>query len=289
MSKLTIGTVAAGAVLASAAALTVVVGLNSGSDNGKAARDIALEAGATTAASTNADPTGGAGSDVSDPGKANQAPGQAQAASQPKAAAAPRAVKPIRSVRLTLPTIATKVGANVTGTITVVDTAGKVVTPAEGVAVALQQLRGKSYVTISDGVTEADGQFGVSFTSKVNTTWRAQALIAGKKVYTPTVVTKASASATWAARPDMDVTRGVPSKYAFRVGSETAAVGHLEIANSKTPTKWIALKNVSVPASDVITQSQSFPTAGTWLLRGATAGTTVNAPGYTTVLEITVR
>jgi hypothetical protein len=285
MSKLTIGTVAAGAVLASAAALTVVVGLNSGSDNGKAAHDIALEAGATTAASSNVDPTGSAGNTGSDPGQANQA---GQAASQPRAAAAPKPVKPVRSVRLTLPTIASKVGANVTGSIAVVDTAGKVVTPAEGVEVSLQQLRGKAYVTISDGVTEADGQFGVAFTSKVNTTWRASATIAGKKVYTPKVVTKASALATWAARPDMDVTHGVASTYAFRVGSETAAIGHLEIANSKTPTKWIALKNVSVPASDVISQSQSFPTAGTWLLRGATAANAVNVAGYTTVLEITV-
>jgi hypothetical protein len=285
MSKLTIGTVAAGAVLASAAALTVVVGLNSGSDNGKAAHDIALEAGAPTAVSTSADPTGGAGSSGSDPGQANQA-GQA-AASRPQTAAVP-VVKPIRSVRLTFPTIASKVGANVTGSIAVVDTAGKVLTPAEGVEVSLQQLRGKEFVTVSDGVTEADGQFGVAFTSKVNSTWRGSAMISGRKVYTPRVVTKASASATWAARPDMDVTHGVASTYAFRVGSESAAVGHLEIANSKTPTKWIALKNVSVPATDVISQSQSFPTAGTWLLRGATSGNAVNVAGYTTVLEVTV-
>jgi hypothetical protein len=47
MPKLTIGTVAAGAVLASAAALTIVVGLNSGSDDGKAAQDVAAATGTT--------------------------------------------------------------------------------------------------------------------------------------------------------------------------------------------------------------------------------------------------
>ena len=285
MSKFTIGTVAAGAALASVAALVVftAVGNDNENTNGKTASDVALQAEATIAVS---DPA------VADNPGSESAVQPGQAATQPKAATTKTvpAVKPVRSVKLTFPTDASKVGANVTGSIRVVDTAGKVVTPAEGAAVALQQLRGKVYVTIADGVTTDAGDFPVSFTSKVNATWRAELTpTSGKKLYSASVSTKASASATWAARPDMDVTHGVAMSYAFRVNSETATTGHLEIANSKTPTKWIPLKAVAVPATEVVTQLQKFPSAGTWLLRGASASTATNAPGYTTTLTVTVR
>jgi len=281
MSKLTIGLVAAGAALASAAALSSLAG------SGSATHDVALNTGAAVA------PPGSATVSGALTGSKDQAAAlkRATAVNTTKAQATTAVpVKAIRSVSLQLPTVPSKVGANVMGTIQVVDTAGKVVTPVSGAAVALQQKRGTAFITISDGRTDASGLFAVSFMSTANTTWRAELTpVTGPKVYSNTVTTLASASVTWAARPDMDLAPGATSTYAFRVKTEVAATAHLEMANSKTPTNWVALKSVVVPPTGVVSQVQKFPTAGTWLLRGATAANATNAPGYTTALTITVR
>jgi hypothetical protein len=287
MSKLTAGLVA-GAVLTCAATLSVLA------VNGNAAHDTNLNAGATGAPASSAsiDSSAVAGKKAA---QLVSATTNVKAATMKQAVA----VKPVRSVTLALPTTATDVGSNVTGWILVVDTAGKSVTPVEGAAVALQQKRGKVYVTLSDGLTDSNGQFPVAFTSKVNTTWRAELTPAtGAKKDSKTVVTTASASVNWAARPNMDVVHGKATSYAFRVNTQasvTAAtavvvpvMAHLEIANIKTPTKWIAVKNVVVPYSGVVAQSAQFPTAGTWLLRGASAPNANNAAGYTTALTIDV-
>jgi hypothetical protein len=289
MSKLTIGLVAGGAALATAAALSVFAGNGAVS----AGHDSAQGTGAAVVPSISSALRGGAVSDDTAVDSLS-ASGDAQRVTQ----ASVRVVKPVRSVVLVLPKLPTEVGANVTGSISVVDTAGKVVTPVEGAAVAFQQKRGTKYVTLSDGLTDANGQFGVAFTSKVNYTWRAELSASTGKKYSRTVVSIASASVNWAARPDMDVTHGVATSYAFRINSTVPVSGtaakpavakaNLQIASSKTPTKWVSLKAVSVPTTGVVSQSQKFPSAGTWFLRGATAANATNGAGYTSTLTIKV-
>jgi len=284
MSKLTIGTVAAGVMAASTIAVSLVAGLGNGGESHDAART------ATTGTETIASETLG--------GSAGETAGKMASGSAAKAAAQQKAVgtvkasevKAVRSVKLQLPTAATNVNTNVTGLIIVADTAAKVSTPVEGAAVALQQLRDKVYVTVADGLTDESGFFPVAFMSKTNAKWRAELTsTTGKKTYSAVVATKASALVTWASRPDMDLVHGESATYSFRVNTETpSAAGHLEMANSKTPTKWVPLKDIPVSATGVVVQQQKFPTAGTWLLRGATAGNSTNAPGYTTSLSITV-
>ena len=195
----------------------------------------------------------------------------------------------MRSIKLTLPKNAVSIGQNVTGQIAVVDTIGKDTAPVPGATVALQQMRGKSYVTMADGETDANGQFAVSFMSKTNATWRAVLKPAsGKEMYTPVVTTKASAMVSWAARPDMEVKANTSTVYAFRVTSGASTNGNLEYALASAPTKWTVVKATSVPANDIIRQAVKFPKAGTYLLRGASAATATTAPGYTTSLEIEV-
>lgn len=282
MSKLTIGLAAAGATLASAAALSVFVG------SGNATHDATLTAGAAGASTSSAARGGAAAAGGSiAPDVVNIA--SATTASKTVLKAPLKEVKPVRSVNLQLPTEASKVGSNVTGSIQVLDTAGKLVTPVEGAVVALQQKRGAVFVTLSDGLTDPSGLFPVSFTSTANSTWRAQlTLPTGAKLYSAIKSSIASASVTWASRPDMDLPHGVASTYSFRVNSTSTATGHLEIANSLTPTKWVALKGVAVSATGVITQDETFPSAGTWLLRGATAATATNGAGYTTSITVKV-
>ena len=287
MSKLSIGMVAAGAVLASAVAVSVVA---ANSDSDTSGHDVALPTSVSAEVGSGAD-----GTDVGGAGKAQAvtdtaARAAAKAAAQKQAGMKASTVKPVRAIKLQLPTTATNVGTNVTGMIVVTDTAAKVVSPAVGANVAFQQLRGKTYVTVADGQTDESGFYPVAFTSKTNSSWRAVLTSdTGKKTYSPVVATKASAQVTWASRPDMDVTKGKANSYSFRINSETpVATGHLEIANSKTPNKWVALKNVPVSGAGVVVQSQKFPTAGTWLLRGATAGNATNAAGYTTTLTVEV-
>jgi hypothetical protein len=282
MSKLTVGMVAAGAVLASAAAFTLIAGFGGGGGNDDSSTGVALptaSAGAPARTATSGDPAA--------PGN-GAGPAAARATSSKVKAQA--AVKPVRSVALTLPTAPVDVSSNVTGQILVVDTAGKTVTPVEGAPVALQQMRGKSYQTIADGVTDDTGAFPVAFMSKTNNTWRAELTLAnGKKVYSKSVATKASALVRWASRPDLEVAKDVATPYSFRIGPVDGGSGHLEIANAKTPNKWTPLKGVSVPsAGGVVTQSQKFPSTGTWLLRGAAGATATTAPGYTTVLTVEV-
>jgi hypothetical protein len=290
MSKFTIGTVAAGVMLASAIAVSVAAGLGNGDESHDTAPQAKTGIGTITSETFGGSAGEASAQTASD--KAATAAKAAQAAAQQKAAGKVKAsaAKAVRSVKLQLPITATNVGANVTGLIIVADTAAKVSTPVEAAAVALQQLRGKEYVTVSDGLTDESGFFHVAFTSKTNGKWRAELTSStGKKTYSAPVVTKASALVTWASRPDMDLVHGEAATYSFRVNTETpSATGHLEIANSKTPTKWVPLKNIPVSATGVVVQEQKFPTAGTWLLRGATAGNSTNAPGYTTSLTITV-
>jgi hypothetical protein len=279
MSKRTLGLMA-GAVLAVGASLSLVVALGVGSSP---AQSGALAAGAS-AQPTNSAVIGGAEIGGKDGGQLAKAAATTKTSGVVKA----KAVKKVRSISLTLPATA-NVGANVTGSILVIDTAGDVVTPIEGAAVALQQKRGAVFVTIADGVTDETGSFPVAFTSKVTSSWRAQLTpVTGAKLYSATKTTAASATVTWASRPDMDVVHGVAASYSFRVSPIPGSVGHLEIANSKTPTKWIPLKGVVVPSTGVLAQSETFPTAGTWLLRGSTAATATHGVGYTSVLTITV-
>lgn len=201
----------------------------------------------------------------------------------------PRVLKVTRVVRLVLPTTG-KVGHTVTGYIQVVDSNTTIESPVPGVEVALQKKVAGStkFTDAAQDVTDAGGQVNVSFTITANTTWRAVLKPAtGKVLYSTTVVTKATPQLTWAARPDMDVTAKAHSTYAFRV-APIAGKGHLEIASSKTPTKWVAAKDVVIAPSGVVTQYVVFPTAGTWFVRGATAGTAATSAGYTTVLTVTV-
>ncbi len=287
MSKRTIGMVAAGAALASAAALSIAVTTGHNS----AEHTVALTASSAPAAGSAATGTDGPDSvQLVNSTSAAQAAGGASAKTSGGVSA--QAVKPkaVRSITLSFPTLANKVGANVTGSILVVDTTGKIRSAVEGAAVALQQKRGKVFVTVSDGVTDDSGQLVVSFANTVNTTWRAQLTpVTGAKTYSRNVITIASASVTWAARPDMAVTHGVATSYSFRVDPAVKALGHLEIANSATPTKWTAVKNVAAAAdTGVVVTSVTFPKAGTWLLRGASAVTATNGVGYTTALTVTV-
>jgi hypothetical protein len=287
MSKRTTGMVAAGAALASAAALALVVGVGHGSDN--AQHNVALTSGSAAAGAAAVDGQAKVDADALRSAKGSRSV-NADARAALKAASTAAVAKPVRSVTLTLPTAAAKVGTNVTGSITVLDTLGKTTAPVANAAVAFQQKRGKVFVTVSDGVTDDSGLYSVSFTSAVNTTWRAQLTpTTGAKKYSKNVVTTASASVTWASRPALEVEHGAATSYSFRVDPVNNTSAHLEIASSATPTKWIALKNVLVPATTgVLAQSETFPKAGTWLLRGATAANATNGSGYTTALTVTV-
>ena len=201
----------------------------------------------------------------------------------------PRVLKITRIVKLTLPT-ASKVGANVTGFIQVLDSNTVVTSPVAGVEVALQKKTAgaKAYVDVADDLTDANGQVTVSFTARANTTWRAVLKPAtGAPLYSTTVLTTASAQLTWASRPDVDVVHGAKAQYSFRITPVTAPTAHLEYASSTTPTKWTLAKSLPVPPNGVVTQSIVFPFAGTWLVRGATASTPANAAGYTTTLTVT--
>jgi hypothetical protein len=203
----------------------------------------------------------------------------------------PRVLTVVRSVKLSLPATG-KVGANVSGSIQVTDSNGVVASPVPGVEVALQQKAAgqAAWVDVLDDVTNADGQVKVSFTSRANTTWRAVSRPAtGAALYSTTVITTSTAVATWAARPDTDVTHGTAAPYSFRISPVTAGTAHLEIAKSSAPTKWTPGQNVVIPSSGVVTRSVVFPSAGSWLVRGATTATASNAAGYTTLLAVTVR
>jgi hypothetical protein len=292
MSKSTIGMIAAGATLATAAALAVFAGGDDGGHTGTT--------GSVRIAGATISPSGTAGS----AGPASSASGaaaargvaaaqessrsaQAGTKAQPKTAA--KASRAVRSVVLRLPADATKAGSNVNGLIQVLDTTGAAVSPGAGAEVALQQKRDKQFVTVYSGTTNDNGQFAVSFTNRSNATWRAELTLAsGATLHSASVNTQASASVSWAARPEMDVVHGAATSYSFRVSSDTTGPAHLEIANTKTPTKWVAVSGVSVPATGVVTQSVSFPKAGTWLLRGVKSKNATNGVGYTTELNISV-
>jgi hypothetical protein len=266
MSKRTIGLVAASAALASAAALSLLVT----SGNGTSGHSIALSAGAAPAGAVTAGQAKIDADALQSVKDANTAKAAGNGPRQVSAATA----KPVRSVTLALPVAAAKVGSNVTGAIRVLDTTGKTVAPVANAAVAFQQKRGKDFVTIADGVTDESGLFAVAFTSTVNFTWRAQLTPAtGAKLYSKNVVSIASAGS---------------ASYSFRVDPVNKTSAHLEIANSATPTKWVALKNILVPETGVVVQTATFPKPGTWLLRGASVSNVTNGAGYTTSLTIIV-
>ena len=253
MSKRTIGLVAAGAALASAAALSVAVttGHNSAEHDAALTSSSAPAGGSAGTDGTAGDPvqlvnsTSGGQAPAGSPAVSGRTSGGVSAQ-----VAAPKAVG---SVTLSFPTLANKVGANVVGSILVVDTAGKTRTAVEGAAVAFQQKRGNAFVTVADGVTDDSGQMAVSFTSAVNTTWRAQLTpVTGAKKYSRNVVTIASASVTWAARPDLEVTHGVATSYSFRVDPAAHAPGPLEIAHRAPPPKWTAVKHVAAAGRQLV-------------------------------------
>jgi hypothetical protein len=267
-------------VLTSAAALSVLA--VSGNGTGTGTNTAGHERTVTASATPNRGP-------VAPGSAAATGDGRGVAAAGTAAGSKPKTVTTVRTVVLRLPTTATKVGANVTGMIEIDDVVGTSSTPIPGAAVALQQKRGLAFVTVADGVTDETGQFAVAFTNRVNCTWRAQLTSdAGAKKYSPLVSTIAAATVTWASRPDMDVVHGVASSYSFRVSPVGVVKAHLEIANSKTPNKWIPLVSVVVPGTGLVVQSEQFPTAGTWFLRGATSATTTNGSGYTTALTVVV-
>lgn len=266
VSKITWG-VMAGLALATAAAVPLAT---SGSDT--PAPQATVNAAATVA------PTAGA---------VKAAATTAKVAPKPVVTTA-KVVKKVRTIKLSIPADA-KVGSNVTGFIQVTDTAGTIYTPVPNVAVALQQKRGLGYIDVADGLTDETGRFAVSFTSRANTTWRAVLKpTTGAKVYSTSVVSTASAQVTWAARPVMTAVHGKAVSYGFRVSPATGMSGQLQIANTAKPGKWILVKSVPIPAAGVLTQKVVFPTAGTWLVRGASVGNATNAAGYTTALTVAV-
>ncbi|HEY6795754.1 MAG TPA: hypothetical protein VI248_13830 [Kineosporiaceae bacterium] len=267
MSKLTLGVLAGIAIAAAVPALAVT-----------GSADIVLNAGAATTppASSTAARTSASGTVA------------AKTVTSTSTKPLVRTVRAVRSVRLVIPTATNKVGTNVTGYIQVVDTAGSVVTPVTGVEVGLQQLRGKTYVEIADGTTDTGGTYPIAFTSATNMSLRAVLKPTnGKPVYSAAVPTLAASHVTWAARPTMETTAKTSVSYSFRVDPESGSAV-LQIANSRTPTKWTSTKAVAVPTTGVVNASVTFPSAGTWVLRGASVASKTNAAGYTSTLTVTV-
>jgi len=269
MSKFTVGLLA-GVALASVTAVSLGVTSAGGP---AAAHDTTLNLAAPAAGDTGAE-------------RADRVVAKAATTTAP---AVVRYAKIVRQVRLSLPASG-KVGTNVAGFIQVVDSNGTVTSPVTGARVFLQEKRAGSsaFANVTDDVTDADGSVPVSFLSQANASWRAAFKPAtGALVYSATVVTTATVQLNWSARPDLDVVHGVATSYAFRISPMIPSTAHLEMASSSAPTKWIPVKGVAVPPSGVVTQSVTFPTAGTWLVRGAASGRTT-ATGYTTTLTVTV-
>jgi hypothetical protein len=193
----------------------------------------------------------------------------------------------VRSVTLNLPKSG-RVGTSVSGSIQVFDKTGSVSRPVSGVEVSFQEKRGNLWVSVADGVTDPTGVYLIGITSDVNSTFRAVTKTAsGASLVTKPFSFSAEALVTWAARPDMDVTRGAKATYLFRVVSVGAPSGYVEYAKASAPTKWTKAK-VTTSKTDVLAQSVSFPTAGTWLLRGTSVGNSATASGHTSTLTITV-
>jgi hypothetical protein len=273
MSKLTLGVLAGVAIAAAVASVPAL---------GSAHADIALSSGGPATSTT------APAHSVRSATTARVTPRRTTARRTTATRTTSKVTKVVRTVTLSVPADA-KVGANVTGFIQVADVAGTTSTPVAGVAVALQQKRGTAFVTIEDGVTDGTGRFAVSFTSRANTTWRAELVPAtGRPVYGAAVLTTSSAQVTWATRPDLDVTHGVAVQYGFRVSPAIGAVGQLQIQNTAKPGKWLSAKATAVPATGVLLQKVTFPTAGTWLVRGASVATGTNSAGYTTELTVVV-
>lgn len=289
MSKLTIGLLA-GIALATGAALTPMGGTpghqtpkdHAVNLNGVASPvpSIVLEHGAGSASAS-----GTAGSRTV--GAAATSSGQVTVSTSRPGAAV------IRKVTISLPSSA-PVGTNVTGFISVMDVSNGSSTPVPNVQVALQQKRAGTgagnYLDLQTSTTDVAGRMAISFTSRVNTTWRAAYRPAkGPAVYSGAVTTAAPALVTWATRPVLTTPHGVSVTYSFRILPTTISSGHVEIAKSggKTLT-WVKAKDVKVGLYGIFSQAVKFPTAGTWMVRAASAKTASNASGYTSTLTVTV-
>jgi hypothetical protein len=201
----------------------------------------------------------------------------------------PAPVQLVRSVTLTLPADG-KVGANLTGFIRLVDTADSTSFPVADAVVMLEEKRGTKYVDIADGVTDANGMFSVGVTVKTNTTFRAvYHPDAGKDVPGNSVAVTASATVTWAQKPNLKPASATPVSYGFRVTSApSVTMAHLEYASADNPTVWVKARSVPISVFDIVTEAITFPTAGTYLVRGVSDPTSANASGYTSSLTVVV-
>jgi hypothetical protein len=208
----------------------------------------------------------------------------------PKPAPKPPVYKLVRRVLLQLPTTA-MVGANVTGFVQVLDDNGQAQSPVANARVLFQRKDGARWTVLSDDVTDENGILPVAFMSQTNMSLRA-AYVPAKKgaaaIFSKPLTFTSSTQVTWAARPDMDVAAKTPVTYAFRINSGLVPTAHLEFAKANTPSKWVPSKPVRVAPTGVASASISFPGPGTYLVRGATAKTATNSPGYTSSITVTV-
>lgn len=192
-----------------------------------------------------------------------------------------------RVMTLVLPTRA-KVGTSVYGYIQVASRTGATVLPAQGVEVAFQEKRGTQWVTLGEGLTDANGQYPVGFTADVNSVYRPVLTSStGAKVAGTQVAFSAEALVTWAARPDMDVTGALKSTYTFRVVAVGTPAGYLEYAKASAPNRWFKAK-VTTSKTDVLSQTLVFPGKGTYLVRGTSVATKSTAAGRTSTLTVDV-
>ena len=193
----------------------------------------------------------------------------------------------VRSVKLTLPAAA-QVGSNVLGYIHVADSNGQVVSPIPGALVTLQQQRAGSWQDLSEYLTDDNGLVALSFTSRTTLTLRAALVEGGRAVLSPVTVMAAHDLVTWAARPAMTVGHGASTTYSFRVRPATGQA-HLQYARASDPTHWYAAPTVDVGPTGVVSQAITLPSAGLWLVRGATVASDDNASGYTSTLTVRAR
>jgi len=193
----------------------------------------------------------------------------------------------VRSVVLTLPAEG-KVGANLTGFIRLIDTAGIDSFPVADGIVMLEEKRSGKFVDVADGITDANGMFSIGVMVKVNTTYRAvYHPDAGKDVAGNSVAVSAVATVTWAQKPDLKPASGTPVSYGFRVTSApSVTMAHLEYANADNPTVWVKAKSVPISVFDIVTESITFPAPGTYLVRGVSDATSANGSGYTSSLTV---
>lgn len=180
-------------------------------------------------------------------------------------------------------------GDTVTGAVSLSRPTGTTVLPVAGQSVQVQQLRGSSYVTVSSGVTDGRGVTSFSFTSRGRTTWRALVKQDGRQLTSRPQTVLTSAVVTWAGRPDTDVQHGTKTEYKITLTPGQGAVGQLQIASAAKPKGWRTVRVGQAGFGGVFSGTVTFPSAGTWHIRGISRPMAKVASGRTSVLTVTVR